>query len=799
MELYSNPFYILDLPCTVDRATIYAATDVSFPDEVEEEAQRVLLTPGKRLEAEMDWFIDATDLVISSIRVSIEQNKLLDIPKNAGILSQINASAYNLSVLGSSINELRWCISWLDHCFSILTPIDVTSAINECRRKAGFPTIRETDVAAQINRKRADIRSRLTKKLHDLDEASYIDLITQLADALKKGSHGGIIADAIDQYELRMDEIIKMKTKVVGLCVSRVSKAKGNSDIMFAIKDLTDTLSRWAILVRPIQIRSKSSGLRHQPSQELGMQLVRLANYLCESSNLQPAAQRLLSELHIAFEETADFPDQFASIERQFLSREQHCDLPLEQQQIETQFHALKKRAELLGTKRGESLYGDRRAFVSDVESLLTTVQNSKSITDKEKAEIYDGVCSASIYAAIQLHKKYGESAMAFFLLKQLIKAFEHFPEYCMRLSIQAEEINTQMYGSSHFATNAVGRTAKQQVTEAQLDEWFSSGNDYYNKGNYEKAVAMFRKGAENGHAPSQFSLGVCYKDGKGVSQSDGESAFWYKKAAEQNNRDAQFWLARAFETGRGVVCDVQEAFRWYLKSAENGHVDAQTRIGRCYEFGQGTEKDACSAAKWYRKAADQGDDDGLCCLGVCYENGIGIEKDAQKATELYRIAAEHGYGRAQSALGLCYEFGRGLPLDTTAAAAWYLESARSGYATGQTNLGVCFDNGSGVDPDPVEAAKWFKKAAEQGDDRGQCFYAICLANGKGVQQNLIEAAVWYRRAADQGNSQAQNNLGACYEDGKGVNQDLAEALKWYRLAAEQGEERAKQNLARLL
>jgi TPR repeat protein len=39
---------------------------------------------------------------------------------------------------------------------------------------------------------------------------------------------------------------------------------------------------------------------------------------------------------------------------------------------------------------------------------------------------------------------------------------------------------------------------------------------------------------ARQGHAIAQFTLGVMYRNGRGVSQDNTEAAKWYQKAADQ-------------------------------------------------------------------------------------------------------------------------------------------------------------------------------------------------------------------------------------------------------------------------
>ncbi|MDR2763209.1 MAG: sel1 repeat family protein, partial [Planctomycetaceae bacterium] len=67
--------------------------------------------------------------------------------------------------------------------------------------------------------------------------------------------------------------------------------------------------------------------------------------------------------------------------------------------------------------------------------------------------------------------------------------------------------------------------------------------------GDYDKTTAaepslqQLIEKAKNGDAAAQFTLGLCYYDGKGVTKDLIEAVKWYRKAAEQGNSKAQYIL----------------------------------------------------------------------------------------------------------------------------------------------------------------------------------------------------------------------------------------------------------------
>jgi uncharacterized protein len=125
-----------------------------------------------------------------------------------------------------------------------------------------------------------------------------------------------------------------------------------------------------------------------------------------------------------------------------------------------------------------------------------------------------------------------------------------------------------------------------------------------YGKGDYASALSLLRPLAEQGNASAQYSLGLMYRNGKGVPQDLGEAIKWYRRAAEQGNPFAQFNLGVMYDEGRGVPQNRDEALVWYRKAANQGDARALYNLGIIYEHGQGVMPDSAQAYMWYSLAA---------------------------------------------------------------------------------------------------------------------------------------------------------------------------------------------------
>ena len=174
----------------------------------------------------------------------------------------------------------------------------------------------------------------------------------------------------------------------------------------------------------------------------------------------------------------------------------------------------------------------------------------------------------------------------------------------------------------------------------------YYKGVYYGNIKNHERAAGWYRKSAEQGYAPAQYMLGVCYDNGRGVTKDSVEAVNRYRMAAEQGYMKAQINLGFCYENGSGVTKNPEEAADWYRRAAEQGYAPAQYNMGICYANGRGVTKDPAEAINWYRMAAEQGHSTAQYNLAFCYKNGNGIKKDENIALYWYEKAFINTDGR---------------------------------------------------------------------------------------------------------------------------------------------------------
>jgi len=101
-------------------------------------------------------------------------------------------------------------------------------------------------------------------------------------------------------------------------------------------------------------------------------------------------------------------------------------------------------------------------------------------------------------------------------------------------------------------------------AARAGLDE----GLDYYNEGDYFRALSELKPEAESGNAIAQIYIAGIYQYGLISAANFGEALKWYGRAAEQDNVDGQIGLGVMYSLGQGVEKDSVEAYKWLRLAA---------------------------------------------------------------------------------------------------------------------------------------------------------------------------------------------------------------------------------------
>lgn len=364
-----------------------------------------------------------------------------------------------------------------------------------------------------------------------------------------------------------------------------------------------------------------------------------------------------------------------------------------------------------------------------------------------------------------------------------------------------------------------MGLFGKKKTPEEKLDVLYEKGMAAFDAGNHGRALELFEKAAEQGHANAQNNCGYMYENGYGVAKDAKKAFYWYEKAIEQGNVIAMNNLGNLYYNGSGMEVDMGKALLWFERAAERGNVVSQENCGYMYENGYGTVKDEKKSFYWYEKAAEQSDAFSQYKCGMMCEKGIGTQMDEEKALYWYEKAAEQGNAEAQCAyeklreIRNCEEeafresmreiselmdmLDRGEQAlyeekyeEAISCYEWvlahtddedYCDQASEGLAQAKERLEA--SDLSWLSASTEAEAPAEKPVNEMSDEemyqKGMELY--CAGDNK-------KALSLFEKAAEQGNADAQYRCCMMYKNGIGTEEDYVEAFYWLKKAAEQGQ-----------
>jgi len=334
------------------------------------------------------------------------------------------------------------------------------------------------------------------------------------------------------------------------------------------------------------------------------------------------------------------------------------------------------------------------------------------------------------------------------------------------------------------------------KIAKFRLFELYMEGNRFGDqtilKKDVKKGLKLAEDLANEGHADSQYNLGLFYfrglekrlQDGSSVTllpQDINEAAKWMRKAAVQGFPGAMVVLGGLHEKGDGVSLDYEKAMEWFEKAAALGDTQACHAIALAYFDGRGkvVPVNKTKAVQWLQRGADKGDRQSQYALAGAYLKGEGIKKSPDAARKWLERAAWQNDPRAQLRLGRMLRNGLGGPTDIVRAAMWMDLAVRNQEygAAGNFDFKALEDIRSLRDELSREQINRVKELVRKYVPKPERREGINAGDDLGKTQ----------AEANNGDKDAQYQMGLLCLGGVGVKRDRVQAYKWFALAAEQG------------
>jgi len=305
-------------------------------------------------------------------------------------------------------------------------------------------------------------------------------------------------------------------------------------------------------------------------------------------------------------------------------------------------------------------------------------------------------------------------------------------------------------------------------------------------------AYTLYSRLAHEGHAPSQYWLGVAYFRNLLCADNNTFLDIFTKESLLPEFiastleayvvDDNDLYYARVQEI---IKNNLVAAKYWLTLAAEQNDINAIFLLGEMYLEGKcsdNTDEYNLQMAKQYFQQAQAEDHP----LSICRLAEIAaMDDDLETAILLYKKAAALGCAAAQSNLGVRYRYGEGVEQDLNLFVQYIKQAAKEGHPAAQYYLSMEYINAYILQEDKNAAVAWCLKAAEGGYAAAQNIMGLRYAGGTGVEQDINKAIYWYRKAAAQKWPDAQFNLATMYDKYSTSRLDLFKAINLYKKAAD--------------
>ncbi len=135
----------------------------------------------------------------------------------------------------------------------------------------------------------------------------------------------------------------------------------------------------------------------------------------------------------------------------------------------------------------------------------------------------------------------------------------------------------------------------------------FRIGFNAYIRGDFDAAVNIWTKLADQGHIKSMNNLGTMYSQGKAVSRNYSYAMYWYRRAAARGDARSMYNMGIAYQYGRGVERDIKQAVAWFERAAELGLVESMDALAWAYSTSpELAVRSGTEAVRWAKVAVER-------------------------------------------------------------------------------------------------------------------------------------------------------------------------------------------------
>lgn len=258
-----NPFFVLGVAPTDNADAIEQAAGDRFfdnPDGDErayEDAKAILLTPQKRIAAELRWFCGTIASEVQAMCDCLDRGERY----RSAFPNMLAEFTFLANTLPSQTpDELVKTIRRLDEIHRALTPEKLMAIVNDDREIAKFPPVQQETLQAAWEEVRVDVRRAFHALGERLGKEAYVKLANDVAQRAfgKKADYGRIVETFLENYELDVHDAVEMQGGALVDLLEAIDPKNVREEQLQKIETMVPTV---AALTQPLTAWHVAQGL----------------------------------------------------------------------------------------------------------------------------------------------------------------------------------------------------------------------------------------------------------------------------------------------------------------------------------------------------------------------------------------------------------------------------------------------------------------------------------------------------------------------------------------------------------
>lgn len=232
-----------------------------------------------------------------------------------------------------------------------------------------------------------------------------------------------------------------------------------------------------------------------------------------------------------------------------------------------------------------------------------------------------------------------------------------------------------------------------------------------YNQQKYPAAVKIYAKLLEYNYPPAMFKIGMCYKNGNGLTKSIEKALEFFTLAADYGDATSMYMMADILYSGEEVAKNEKKALECFKRAEQSNEKSLLSLIAHNYRNGRIVAQDTAKAYSLFHQAAVNNDADGLYVYGR-YMQQQGIEKDSELGTPLDCIIRATQQSHNDAIIYMMNHYYKEQKFKESYNLAKELH--QKGIKEGTLHLADCYERGEGVKRDKRLAKDLREEAQRQ-------------------------------------------------------------------------------------